>query len=68
MFLRKFGASGKFTFDKIYSCLQKSLRRGDAKLALDIAKEFKEYPNALKKRLMQNCCEDCPNIYLIKER
>lgn len=67
MFLSKKGASGNFRFDEIYSCLQKSLRRGDMNLALEMAKEFKEYPNALKKRLIQNCSEDCPNIYLIND-
>lgn len=67
MFLQKHGASGLFTFDIIYSCLQKSLRRGDTELSLYMAKEFKEYPNALKKRLIQNCCEDCPNLKLIME-
>ena len=67
MFLRKKGANGRFRFDEIYSCLQKSLRRGDTKLSLEMAKEFNEYPNALKKRLIQNCCEDCPNLYLVND-
>lgn len=67
MFLSKTGSSGRFKFDEIYSCLQKSLRRGDVKLSLEMAKEFKDYPNALKIRLVQNCCEDCPNIYLIND-
>lgn len=67
MFLSKKGASGKFRFDEIYSALQKGLRRGDMILSLEMAKEFKDYPNALKKRLIQNCCEDCPNIYLIND-
>ena len=67
MFLSKKGASGNFRFDEIYSALQKGLRRGDMILSLEMAKEFKDYPNALKKRLIQNCCEDCPNIYLIND-
>ena len=65
MFLRNVGASGRFTFDVIYSCLQKSMRRNDYALALEMVKEFKDYPNALKKRLIYDCCEDCPNLYLI---
>ena len=66
MFLRKHGASGRFTFDIIYSCLQKSLRRGDMKLALEMAYEFgDEYANALRTRLIQNCSEDCPDLLLI---
>ena len=65
MFLSKHGASGKETFDVIYSALQKALRRGDLHVALDMAKEFSAYPNALKKRLMQNCTEDCPDLALV---
>lgn len=67
MILSKKGASGNFRFDEIYSALQKSLRRGDMILSLEMAKEFKHYPNILKKRLIQNCTEDCPNIYLIND-
>ena len=67
MFLRKLGASGKWTFDIIYSCLQKSLRRGDIELSLEMAYEFKDFPNALKTRLIQNCSEDCPDLYLIND-
>ena len=67
MFLRKYGSSGKYTFDIIYSALQKSLRRNDINLAMQMAYEFKEYPNALKKRLIQNCTEDCPDMRLILE-
>ena len=67
MFLRKYGSSGKYTFDIIYSALQKSLRRNDYNLAMQMAYEFKEYPNALKKRLIQNCTEDCPDMRLILE-
>ena len=65
MFLRKQGASHRFTFDEIYSCLQKSLRRNDEKLAIEMGYEFAEYPNALKKRLIQNCAEDCPDLNLM---
>lgn len=67
MFLRNTGASGRFTFDIIYSCLQKSMRRGDYNLSIEMAKEFRDYPNALKKRLIYDCCEDCPNLYLIRD-
>ena len=67
MFLRNKGASGRFTFDVIFSCLQKSMRRGDLDLATEMVKEFKDYPNALKKRLVYDCCEDCPNLYLIRD-
>lgn len=66
-FLKKSGASGRFTFDVIYSCLQKSLRRGNMEIALEMVKEFRDYPNALKKRLIYCCCEDCPNLYLIRD-
>ena len=65
MFLKKTSASGKFHFDEVYSCFQKSLRRGDLALSHEMVKEFRDYPNALKKRLIYNCCEDCPNLYLI---
>lgn len=66
MFLKLHGASGRFTFDEICSCIQKSLRRNDTELALDMAYEFQgRYVNALKSRLMQNCTEDCPDIDLI---
>lgn len=67
MFLRKHGASQRFTFDVIYSALQKSLRRGDVELSIEMGYEFKEFPNALKKRLIQNCSEDCPDLYLIND-
>lgn len=67
MFLARLGAGELFRFDEIYSALQKSLRRNDLNLSLEMAKEFTEYPNALKKRLIQNCCEDCPNLYLIND-
>lgn len=68
MFLRKKGATQRFRFDEILSCLQKSLRRCDIPLALDMAYEFEpDYIKALQSRLMQNCCEDCPNLYLIND-
>ncbi len=65
MFLRRQGYSKRFTFDVIYSAFQKSFRRGDVELAIEMGYEFQEYPNALKKRLIQNCTEDCPDLYLI---
>lgn len=65
MFLKKYGKSGRFTFDIINSALQKSLRRGDEKLSIEMGYEFIEYPNALKKQLIQNCTEDCPDLNLI---
>ena len=68
MFLRKHGSSDRnLTFAVIYSALQKSLRGNMVELALEMAKEFKEYPNALKKRLIQNCAEDCCDWKLIWE-
>lgn len=67
MFLRYQGYSKRFSFDVIYSALQKSLRRGDEELAIEMGYEFIEYPNALKKRLIQNCSEDCPNLYLVND-
>lgn len=67
MFLRRQGYSKRFTFDVIYSALQKSLRRGNVELAIEMGYEFREFPNALKKRLIQNCSEDCPDLYLIND-
>lgn len=68
MFLKKHGKSGRYTFDVIYSCLQKSLRRGDIVLSLEMAYEFEpDYVNALKSRLIQNCTEDCPDLKLIND-
>lgn len=68
MFLKKHGKSGRYTFDVIYSCLQKSLRRGDIVLSLEMAYEFEpDYVNALKSRLIQNCTEDCPDLMLIND-
>ena len=67
MFLKNKSASGKFTFDIVYSCIQKSIRRNDLELSFEMVKEFKDYPNALKKRLIYICCEDLPNLYLIRD-
>lgn len=67
MFLSQTGYSKRFTFDVIYSALQKSLRRGNIQLAIEMGYEFAEHPNALKKRLIQNCTEDCPNLNLIND-
>ena len=65
MFFRKTGATNrKLTFAVIYSVLQKSLRGNFLDLALEMIKEFKEYPNALKKRLIQNVCEDTADMNL----
>jgi len=52
MLLKKKGFSGKINFDVIYSAIQKFMRRNEFENALDMSKEFKEYPNALKKRLI----------------
>lgn len=53
----------------VYSCFQKYVRRGEYESALywgsQIGREngeFKGYPNALKKRLMQHALEDVGNI------
>ena len=67
MFLKRAAASDKFNFEEVYSCLQKSMRRGEVELAVEMGYEFEEYPNALKIRLIQNCCEDCPDIDLITQ-
>lgn len=67
MFLTQLGHSKRFTFDIIYSALQKSLRRGNNQLSIEMGYEFIDYPNALKKRLIQNCTEDCPDLYLIND-
>ena len=68
MFLRKHGSSSRgLTFGVIYSALQKALRGNMLDLALEMAKEFTEYPNALKKRLIQNVAEDCCDWALIKQ-
>lgn len=65
MFLRKTGATNrKLTFAVIYSVLQKSLRGNFLDLALEMVKEFKKYPNALKRRLIQNVCEDVADMNL----
>ena len=65
MFLRQVGASGEYTFDVIYSGFQKLMRRNDVKTCLELAKEFKEYPNALKGRLMYNVAEDICDLDLL---
>lgn len=66
MFLSKHGSTERnLTFGLIYSGMQKSLRSGMNDLAIQFALEFKDYPNALKIRLVQNCCEDCPDIDLV---
>ena len=67
MFLKKKGYSGKYQFDVIYSALQKFMRRNEFENALEICKEFKEYPNALKKRLIYCSVEDCPDMNLIND-
>lgn len=67
MFLKKKGYSGKYQFDVIYSALQKFMRRNELNNALEMCKEFKEYPNALKKRLIYCSVEDCPDMNLIND-
>lgn len=67
MFLSNPTASGKFQFAEVYSCLQKSIRRNDVPLCLELAKEFKEYPNALKKRLIYITVEDVPDYRMVYE-
>ena len=62
MFLKNKSASGKFTFDIVYSCIQKSIRRNDLELSLEMVKEFKNYPNALKKRLIRDIYNTEPTI------
>ena len=67
MFLKKIGYSGKYHFDIIYSALQKFMRRNELENSLEMCKEFKEYPNALKKRLIYCSVEDCPDMNLIND-
>ena len=67
MFLSNPTASKRFQFAEIYSCLQKSIRRNDVPLCLELAKEFKEYPNALKKRLVYIAVEDVPDYRMVYE-
>ena len=66
MFLSRTGSTRRgLTFGVIYSVLQKSLRGNFQELALEMVKEFREYPNALKKRLIQNVCEDVADMELV---
>ena len=67
MFLKKKGFSGKYSFDIIYSAIQKFMRRNELDNALEICKEFQEYPNVLKKRLIYCSVEDCPDMNLIND-
>ena len=67
MFLSNPTASRNFQFAEVYSCLQKSIRRNDVPLCLELAKEFKEYPNALKKRLIYVTVEDVPDYRMVYE-
>lgn len=67
MFLSNLTASRNFQFAEVYSCLQKSIRRNDVPLCLELAKEFKEYPNALKKRLIYITVEDAPDYRMVYE-
>ena len=65
MFLRRTGYSGRYAFDVIYSGIQKFMRRGMQNEALEMCKEFHDFPNALKKRLVYCICEDCPDLDLV---
>lgn len=67
MFLSKYGASGRFKFNEICLTLYKGLLHGDVKISLEMTKEFKHYPNMLMKKLIEFCCINCPNIYLIND-
>jgi hypothetical protein len=64
-FLRKTGSFRHIPFAIVYSGLQKGLRGNLLTLAIEMAREFEEYPNALKKRLIQNVAEDCCDWELI---
>jgi len=64
-FLRKTGKYRKIPFAIVYSGLQKGLRGNLLTLAIEMAREFEDYPNALKKRLIQNVAEDCCDWELI---
>ena len=67
MFLKKKRFNGKYRFDIIYWPIQKFMRRNEVDNALEMCKEFQEYPNALKKRLIYCSVEDCPDLYLIND-
>lgn len=57
-FLRKVAING-YSMGEVYSALQKSMRKGDINSALYWGCVLGvEYPNALKKRLIQNSLED----------
>lgn len=64
-FLRKTGKFRKIPFAIVYSGLQKGLRGNLLTLAIEMAREFEDYPNALKLRLIQNVAEDCCDWELI---
>ena len=64
MFLKKKGLSGKYQLYVIYLSLQKFMRRNELENALEMWKEFKEYINALKKRLIYCSVEDWPDMNL----
>lgn len=63
----KYGAGMQFRFSEILSALRKSLQRGNLDLAVEMAKEFRDYPGVLQRTLVRCCCEFCPNIFLVRD-
>ena len=63
----KYGAGMQFRFSEIMSALRKSLQRGNLDLAVEMAKEFRDYPRVLQRTLVRCCCEFCPNIFLVRD-
>ena len=60
-------ASGKFSFCCLNSALNYYLNNNNPKLALDVAKEYVGHKGILRKMMINSCCENCPNIYLIND-
>lgn len=64
-FLSLQSSNPRFHFDEVFSCIQKSIRRGDEELVTEMCKCFRAYPNVLRKRLIYVAVEDCPDFKLI---
>ena len=54
--------SNNYTVSTVYSALQKSIRSGDRGGCSYWSKELDKWPNALRKRLLQNALEDSADI------
>lgn len=64
MFLSKKSKSGIYSYDEVYSCFQKSIRRGYYEIAEKMGEEF-ESQELLRKRLIYVLCEDCFNFEIL---